>query len=201
MDPAGILLLLVFIFIGIGRAIAYVIKNAPANDGRKRAPRQGPGYVAPQNAVRDFLRNLQQAHQTADPDIVVLPTMSAREAGVAEDPDFAPLSNEESTHDEECHDPLPSETRPAPVRVAPVRLSRTSVQADRPRRRRKPRKPAERSRRVSASAPVAEPVQRKTPRPAMRGSDLRQAVIWSEILGPPVSLRPRGERGYGAQRR
>jgi len=199
MDPVGILFILIFIVIGISRFIAFVAKNAPKNQGSRPTDRDG-NYVAPQNAVRDFLRNLQQAHQASDPDIVVLDAARSGESTLTGDPDIVVLPNEESEHDEECHDPLPSETRSAASPPPPVRLSRAAVRTDRPRRRRKSRKAPEPRSRISAAAPAPQTVQRKAPRPVMGSGDLRQAVIWSEILGPPVSLRRRGERGYSAQR-
>jgi len=179
MNPINILFVVIFILIGIGRAVAYAIKNAPKN---KHRPTHDADYVAPQNTVMDFLRNLQQPAQTGESDLVV-------------------LSDEESAHDDECHDPLPSERRaasqrPAPVRVAPARLAPAGKTAQPRRRRKKSAKAPPRSRRISTAAPETTPS--KARRPALRSADLRQAVIWSEILGPPVCMRGRGGRGgYG----
>ncbi len=221
-DYFDVIFIVVAVLIGlftlIGKAIAYAVKNANNTPGSGRQPTQGADYVAPKNTVRDVLRNLQQTHQTDDPDIVVLPTSSLRDGRQTDDPDLVVLSDEESMHDEECHDPLPSETRaasrrPAPTRIAPARVAvapaHSAAQKRQPRRRKASRKsPArsaqskrtapKRSRRVSATTP--QTTQHKARRPVLDSTDLRQAVIWSEILGPPVCMRGRGGRGgYGGK--
>jgi len=68
---------------------------------------------------------------------------------------------------------------PAP-RVAPRKRPRRRAEAPSPTAARRKKEPAlpPQARKAAAVTPLA-----------LRGTDLRQAVVWSEILGPPVSMR------------
>jgi hypothetical protein len=88
--------------------------------------------------------------------------------------------------------PLVSSER---VSGAPVQLSRELPSAAKKRRRRRPAAPLQRVTRRVAAPPARTPEAGLSSRSSLRRVSLKQAVIWSEILGSPVSMRrARGPR-------
>ncbi len=94
--------------------------------------------------------------------------------------------------------PIPRrEDRPRPVnrkRLAkPQPQSESRPTAPKPARQAKSsRPPKPRGKTVPAKEAYAHAIQPVASRPT--GEALRQAIVWAEILGPPVSLRPPGPR-------
>jgi len=89
---------------------------------------------------------------------------------------------------------MPAEVVEAqPVQERPARPARKALRAAAARRPSKPRRKAPRRRPAAKVTPATPPAParaptRAGPRPPF---DLKQAVIWAEILGPPVCMRQR----------
>ena len=87
-------------------------------------------------------------------------------------------------HDPWERRPEPAETKPEVVQVeAPVPLPKIPLKVEEPR--------------DETPTPVTVKVRQVSPKPAdmgyqlrnVRKQDLRKAIVWSEILGPPVALK------------
>jgi len=147
------------------------------------------GFEASPEEIRDFLASLQSGHQrraqagpamSRVPDDVLPMSPEVRPRlmrGPAEEELLLPMQ-----------EPMQAEDRPAGV-VAPPRVEEQAERrATRPTRRRRPRRTERKKPVVATEVQKAAAV---TPL-ALRGMDLRKAIVWSEILGKPVSLRGGG---------
>jgi hypothetical protein len=167
-----IIVILLFV---IGRAL----KSAKDATGRQgEAVPDDEGFQATPDEIQDFLRSLNAAAQRRGAGVNVAPEVGER----------ARLTPPQATQPAFWEGVAP--VQPMPVVETP--------RPQRPRRAQAPRKaPARRKappREVLVATPPAAPAPQKQQgtaahRLALRGTDLRRAVVWSEVLGPPVSCR------------
>jgi len=173
----GIIVVL-FVVLGlIKRALEHV---SGQEEGRAGASR---GYEATPDEVREFLESLRTAHRPAQAEAQPM----QEEAG----PVRVALPQEQA----QVLPPVGGDVLERPFTVPDVEPWRSP-----PATRRRRRAPAERTeaRRRPVAAPKPEqppglPVAAAglVPPLALKRMSLRDAIVWSEILGKPVSLRAR----------
>ena len=152
-----------------------------------------PTYTAPSSDVEEFLertRRMQAGQQEAEGE----PRWENPIAELIEEP--RPQEEQRVEIFDFLRPPQPLRPQPPLLAVGPAP---TAVRpAERKKAAPRPRKP----RSAAAARPRVQP-KKKAPAPPAEGriplhmsrSDLRQAVVWSEILGRPVSMRRhRGHR-------
>ena len=207
MDWDFVIFLVVAAVVLLGR----LLKKATEAAGRDaaRMGRQPPGYRASPQEIKEFLHNLQRGRQPA----AQVPAPSAQAPGEL----VVPIEMLEPSALVLEAEPVAA-ARPvvAGLDIAPV----LEVPAEaRPVARVRRRKPSGRATARPKPAPVAAtPVQapKEGPVPAaaaaaaavaaagmpvaLRRLGLREAVVWSEILGPPLGLRRLRGRGAPGQR-
>ncbi len=174
------IIVLIFAISAIKRAMENAAKEAGKNAPLGRDPEAGP------SEVEEFLRSLQQARrQQAQVQARPGRPQAAQRQAMRPQP---PVPAEEPFWQEAGRPPV-REARPAAPAVRPVRV-------------RRPRKPDvdDHVETLVAKQPVKEsPPPEAKPVVAVPASlkkvGLKEAVIWSEILGPPLSKRRRGGRG------
>ncbi len=205
----GIIVIIVVLFLLFGGALKRVLQRVTQQMEEDRA--SSPDYEASPEQVKEFLGSLETGGQ---------PQVRADVQAAAARPEREPAGRDLLWSLEK-----PTETGLAEVlgtRVRPtVPPQRTTVSpfwggaetiAAAPRPREKPavprpprREPTEASRRirVAEAEPVKPPHEARkaaavTPL-ALHGLGLKQAVVWSEILGRPVSLRRMRRRSPGGK--
>ncbi len=166
MDLDTIIFVAVVVFFVFGGLLKRLLE-AVAKAGEQQAGKTE--YVAPPDAVREFLRSLHEAK--AEP--------PQREA---------------------ARPAAPRAARATSVRRSALRPGEAEQAA---RRREEPAAaPRRRARRPAPTAP-STPAEELKAAPlsllALRRIDLKQAIVWAEILGPPVALR--GPRRPGSPAR
>lgn len=185
MNLRAIFWLVVIVFV-IGRAIKKSVEGAAA---QQKAETEDETYAASPEEVREFLRGLgpRPAPRVQAP--------AAGGAGIVRDV-LAALGGESVAAAER-----PRIARPAPWEAEKSRPAATRAPARSPRRPRRPRREEQprppTAERPPSRRPEAPPVIPGRPggrggtplRFALRGRDLRKAIVWAEVLGPPVSLR------------
>ncbi len=162
-----IIFIVVVLFGGAVKKLLDRLQEQVAAQGRDRVD-----YEASPEQVMEFLEGLRTEQQ---------PQVGGQEAPVGE-------GLREARARPELPRPIvasPQLERQAP---SPLPLPRVAPRK-RPRRRAEaPSAAGARRKKEPALPPQAQKAAAVTPL-ALRGTDLRQAVIWSEILGPPVSVR------------
>jgi len=174
------IIILVFAISAIKRAM-----EAASKEAQKNAPR-GRDFEASPSEVEEFLRSLQQARRQqpqvqARPDRPQAPPAEGMRPRAAA-PVEAPFWQEEGRQAVRQARPVAPAVRPTRVRRPRTRDVDDQVEelvAKEPVRQSPP--------------PEAKPAV-VTP-PALKKIGLKEAVIWSEILGPPLSKRPPRGRG------
>jgi len=192
--------LIIFIIIGAIVLLGRLLKKLGEAGGReaRRPPGQVrvPGYEAPPEEIREFLRNLQGARRVE---------AHAARPPVAQSPAKLPRPVEELEPQAAALEAgLPTEPAPAETTWEPERILERPVETPpvaRVRRRRA--KPAAKAVVRPAAPPAVQPLREEkapaTPAApltaaagmpvALRRLGLREAVVWSELLGLPVGLR------------
>jgi hypothetical protein len=201
----------VFLVVAAVVLLGRLLKKATEAGGRDAARTRGqpPDYRASAQEIKEFLRNLQRGRQPA----AQVPAPAAQAPGEL----VVPIEMLEPSAPVLETQPV-AVVRPAAagLDIAPV----LEVPAEaRPVARVRRRKPPDRARARPKRAPVAAtPVQapKEGPVPAaaaaaaavaaagmpvaLRRLGLREAVVWSEVLGPPLGLRRLRGRGAPGQR-
>ncbi|MHC4592051.1 MAG: hypothetical protein ACYS8L_05065 [Planctomycetota bacterium] len=205
MDVGFVIFIAIIVFSVLGRGLKRLMERAAEQTDARQG--RGGAYEATPEEVRTFLRSLEAARQPqvrADaqaPAAAPHTTLGVLEAAELVVPQRAPVRQRAR---------LPAQQVPqAPVRPVEVPREREGRPARRPAVRRVARMEravSTRGRRPErqAAAP-ARAVRAQKARPAkapaealkaaavtplaLRGLSLRQAVVWSEILGAPISLR------------
>jgi hypothetical protein len=180
-----------FTFIVIAIFVISAIKRAmeTASQGAQKRQQQGRDAEASPTEVEEFLRSLQHARRQLEQAGQQRPGAPAAPVAQATPP---PARLEEEVL-----------LWQAPA-VAAVRTRQPAAPAVRPKRVRRQPKPTDddvvetlvATEPVKESPPPAPPPAAVAP-PALKKVGLREAVIWSEILGPPLSVRRR--RGHAAK--
>jgi len=160
----------VFIIIAILSVISNARKQAAGKTGRAAKARPSTGLITRLNEAFAELRKkmearARQAKQTRD---------GHSQWDLLIESDAEAVAPEESSPVVEDLPEPPSRKPPAPPRAS--------------RAAEKPPKEAEKT-----VAPIPAPKQRAARKPGivLNRAQLRKAVIWSEIIGPPVALRDR----------
>jgi len=173
-----IIIFLIIIFSsGIKKVLQLLAKKIAAQDGQPR------GEEATPDRIREFLERMQGVErQPQQP--VPQPGRARAEAEPAaawEAGEFAPFAVEVQ---QEPARELPAQPLQPEVQVPPQIFTR---------KRPRPKKRVARTRRPEPTARAQEPKETTPAAPsrprAIKDWDLKQAVIWSEILGRPVSRR------------
>jgi hypothetical protein len=175
---SGVFWLIIAVFV-IGRVIKS-IKGAAEQQAAAGADEEG--FEAAPEEIQEFLRSLTTAAQ--------------RRAAGAEGPPAVAVRREprpvRAARQRAAQAPF--WTPPPPVQPKPAARPTAKPQPSRASRKKRvaPRKSPPRE--VLAARPPAQTAPKprrggKAPILALRGTDLKRAVVWSEILGPPVSLR------------
>lgn len=207
MDWDFVIFLVVAAVVLLGRLLKKATEAAGRDAARTRG--QPPDYRASAQEIKEFLRNLQRGRQPA----AQVPSPAAQAPGEL----VVPIEMlEPSALVLEAEPVAAARPAAAGLDIAPV----LEVPAEaRPVARVRRRKPPDRARARPKPAPVAAtPVQapKEGPVPAaaaaaaavaaagmpvaLRRLGLREAVVWSEILGPPLGLRRLRGRGAPGQR-
>jgi len=169
-----IIIFLIIIFSsGIKKVLQLLAKQMAAQEGQPR------GEEATPDQIREFLERIQGVERR--PQQPARPPERARaeaEPVAAWEAEFAPFAVEVQ---QEPARELP----PQPEVQVPPQIST--------RKRPRPKKRVARTRRPEPTARAQEPKETTPAAPsrpsAIKDWDLKQAVIWSEILGRPVSRR------------
>lgn len=175
-----LIFVLVFVF---GGAIKKFIERLNEQGQAGRRPRAD--FEATPDELAEFLRGLSAAR---------------RPAARAEARPAAP---------DRFWEALPAEPEPETLRTALMAAPAATAPAARPRpaepRRRRRPAASRRARPAESGRPTAEAVPAEAAKAAaafplaLRGMGLRNAVVWSEVLGPPVALRQRRGRRPAAR--
>jgi len=167
MEEFAILILIGFIVL----VNAIIRKLAQSMARQQRAAGEGAQYEATPEQVRKFLQEIAGGARPAQ-----APPAARPAAGPVQPPVVPPI--------------VPVEPEGQPAVPPAARVSPPSPPPRRPTRRRRDRR---RPRPAQPALPVQEEVAaaaRRAPvATGLRGFDLKQAVVWSEILGRPVSMR------------
>ena len=170
MGVEGVVFFIIMLFVFFGRVLPKLLEQAGKQQARPPRPPGGRAdFRATPDEVLDFLRGLE-AKRPPQPEPKVAAELPVPEEGPVA-PGLVsmglPLAADRMRESEE------------PVAVAPTRRKRR-----RPTRRRAAVPPA-----PLREAPTQAPEAAALKFTMLRGAGLKQAVIWSEILGPPVSMR------------
>ncbi|MHC5034488.1 MAG: hypothetical protein ACYTFZ_05590 [Planctomycetota bacterium] len=200
MDVGFVIFIAIIVFSVLGRGLKRLMERVAEQADTRQG--RGEAYEATPEEVSAFLRSLEVARRPtvradAQAPAAAAPTaLGVLEAAELVVPQQAPRRQRA---------PLPPQQVPqVPARPAGVPREREGRPAQRPSVRRVPRPERAASarrrrpeRRTEAPAPAArapkapaEALKAAAVTPlALRGLSLRQAVVWSEILGAPISLR------------
>jgi hypothetical protein len=159
---------IVIALIVVGIFIASILKKYAESVGQEREEGQTRAdFEAPADEIQQFLRSLGAGQ---------------------------PPGQQAPEPQQERREEPPQRQRPQ-QRRRPRGVPRGSVQAraeaDRERREAQRRR-AERARKEAAAIRRKTAGKREAAAEKAEGFSLKQAVIWSEILGPPLALRPGG---------
>jgi hypothetical protein len=170
-----VIFIIIFLVSGVRKMLEALQKEAQKGAARK------PDFEASPSEVEEFLRNLQEARrqqgqvQAGPGRLQRVPRQGTRaQAPRPETPFWQEQAREQA-----------NEEGPSVPAVRPVRV-----------RRREPRREPTVETLVAPpagkepAAPAVKPAA--PPPPKLKAMSLRDAVIWSEILGAPLSMRPRG---------
>ena len=185
MEDESAFNVIVMIVIGVFLVVGHLVKRAlqaGAAEGRKSPGVEGTEgeWDAGAQQVRQFLQDIARGRRPPTQAEAAEPAAPAR-AVIAPKPEIIPPV---------FAPPLAVKEAEPTARLEPLAL------AARPPRRRRPRARRRPVRRAAPAAPT--PARHTVPRPPLPiaprlvGSDLKNAVLWLEILGPPVSARRRG---------
>ena len=214
MSPSSIMWAILIVIFVVGRAL----KSARSESGRRAAAGvDDEGFEAAPEEIQEFLRSLTTAAQrraAGGEGGVPGAAERARPAGPARvQAGGAPLRGPGAPA--RARPPGPARVQagaapfwaPAPaveempdVRPAPQprRVRTQSRKKPTPRRKSPPREVVAATERAAAAAPK-KPRGDAAPVLALRGTDLKRAVIWAEVLGPPVSRRRNRRLPLGPQ--
>ncbi|MFO7958806.1 MAG: hypothetical protein R6X33_17095 [Candidatus Brocadiia bacterium] len=169
MNVADIVIALIF----IGIFIASILKKYAESVGQEGQEGQTRAdFEAPADEIQQFLRSL----------------------GAGQQPGQQAPEPQRAGPQQERREERPQRQRPQ-QRGRPRGVPRGSVQArsEAARERREAqRRRAERARKEAAAIRRKTAGKREAAAEKPEGFSLKQAVIWSEILGPPLALRPGG---------
>jgi len=178
MDVADVVIALIFVGIFLASILKKIAESAGQGEERQQARAE---FEAPADEIQQFLRSLGAGQQPGRP-----PAQPQR---------AAPQQVGEPERRERQRPTERRRPRPAGPSLAQARSEAAK------KRRAAQMRRAERARREAAA------IRRKTGEPAAAagkpaGFSLKQAVIWSEILGPCLAMRPGGRhRSPMAERR
>jgi len=171
--------------------IRRLLKGAREGAKRQGGARAEKGFEAAPEEIQAFLRSLTAAKQQRAAGVQERPAVAAGQRPAQAS---APRAAEPTFwKGKPVRQPMPVVTpRPQP------RTKRTKARKQKPVQRRKspPREV------LAAREPAAAPKPthgRAAPVLGLRGTDLKRAVVWSEVLGPPVSLRRNRRLPLGPQ--
>ena len=171
--------------------VSRVLKGARSEDEKRKVARDQEGFEAAPEEIQEFLRSLSTAAQRKAEGVRAQP-----EAAVQPRPAQAALPRPTDTAFWEAK----PTRQPTPVVAVPTPRPKRS----KPRRKSQPtaRRKSPPPEVLAAREPVAVPKptsSRGAPILALRGTDLRRAIVWSEVLGPPMSLRRNRRLPLGPQ--
>jgi len=194
--------LLIFLIVVGGSVLRKILEHL--SQQVRTMPPEEEEYEATPEEIREFLRSLE-GRQAAGaepgaapqprPELEALPPKGrllvdaqAPAAPAELEPRLEPLRPAAAPVRPETGFPAPA---PARARARPARRAAPARARRRPERETPLPRPLE-----QALAPAKQPAPEAPRRRGasvqdLRGWDLRQAVIWSEILGPPLSMRRR----------
>jgi len=186
MRPQTVIWIVFILIFVVGRALRKALAGSAE---RTRAQPGEAGYEATTADIQEFLRGLTSA---AGPRTVGGQQGPADGMQVLEGPvraeaarPAAPGARAAATPFWEGQPAVPIAVPVPAAKPRPVRTQRPRQPAQQPKRR--PREP------LAARRPTVVPPKAAAGGPALplglRGTDLRRAVVWAEILGPAVSRR------------
>lgn len=187
MSPRTIIWIVFILVFVVGRALRKALAGGVE---RRRAEAGDAGYEATTADIQEFLRGLTSAagqgtvgvQQGPADGMQVLEGPARAEAARP----AAPVGRAAATPFWEGRPAVPIAVPGPAAKPLPVRTQRRRQPAQQPKRR--PREPL-----AAAGRPTVVPPKAAAGGPplslALRGTDLRRAVVWAEILGPPVSRR------------
>jgi hypothetical protein len=197
-----VILLLFFVVPALVKKILSMVQEQAKPDQGERGT-----YEATPDEIADFLRSIERGRAQAQPEAGPRPAAGepGRPAGgvamqVPEAPAAPAMPEAAALVRPTLRRPAraPKQRAEAPARAASAGRARTAKPRKRTRRTRRPAqqaprtakaRPAKKGKGVRAVVPA-----KRAPATPRSAADLRQAVIWSEILGPPVSVRRRRGR-------
>ena len=186
MSPRTVIWIVVFLIFVLGRALRKALAGSAE---RTRAGAGEAGYEATTADIQEFLRGLTPAagqrtvgtQQGPAGGMQVLEGPARAEAARP----AAPVARAAATPFWEGRPVVPIAVPGPAAKPRPVGTQRRRQPAQ--QRKRQPREP------LAAGRPTVVPPKAAAGGPplslALRGTDLRRAVVWAEILGPPVSRR------------
>jgi hypothetical protein len=187
-DLGALIFLAIFIIVMAAKGIKTLAQAAGAQAEKKEEGKEGGvAFRAPLDKIQQFMQSLEAARQPEQP--------PAPKPAVPEQPEARSLL-------------IPEEALPAVPFVEPHAAEPITAppRAERHERPRPPKRRRARRRSRDARGGLAEQAPQEAPAQAekeagalpvtLRGRGLRQAIVWSEVLGRPVSMRAR--RGPGS---
>ncbi len=174
MDIGDVIIALIIIAVFLISIIKKIAEAAGQVEERQEQPAE---FEAPADEIQEFLRSLATGEPPQPPQ-----AQGPERAQAAQRPQQTPAATDMREQQERARERERERERAAAARA----------RAEDARERR-----AEHLRRAARARREAAAERGKTPEPARiaqkpRGLSLRQAVVWSEILRPPLALRAGG---------
>jgi outer membrane biosynthesis protein TonB len=173
-------LIIIGILFGVGTIVRRAMEAAAQKE--RRRPQGDREFRASRDQIREFLEDIRQGRQATAPapEPPAEPVEELREFPAEPVEELRQFPAEPAEELQPVAPPRPVEVPPAPVPQA------------KPRRARKRKGAAAEVRAPVPAQPSAPPAEPAAP-PAFRvpDIDLKKAMVWSEIIGRPVSMRRR----------
>ena len=195
-------LIIIGILFGVGTIVRRAMEAAAQKE--RRRPQQDREFRASRDQIREFLEDIRQGRQATAPapeppaepveelrEFPAEPVEELREFPAEPVEELREFPAEPAEELREFPAEPAEELQPiAPPR--PVEMPPAPVPKAKPRRARKRKEAAAEVRAPVRAQPSAPPAEPAAP-PAFRvpDIDLKKAMVWSEIIGRPVSMRRR----------